>query len=1037
MALPGFAHPGTDAGYQTAGPRFKRLTTAEGLSENSVYCLLLDHQGFLWAGTQDGLNRYDGAGFRIFRADARAAGTLHSGFILALAEDRRHRVWVGTGGGGLSRYDPATETFRTFRAPRTGAGQAVSSQQPGPLPNDFVRAVLVDRTGRLWVGTEVGLSCYDPRADGFRTYRHLPGGDPRLNSVRAIAQTSDGKIWVGTAAGRLDWFDERRGVLEPTWHPPADETGAAPDIGQHAITTLLADRAGRLWIGTEGDGLRAWEPATGRARTFRPSAANPATTLPSLSIRGLLRDRAGNLWIATAAGLSCLDPATERCRTFHHNSGFPTSSLPDEGTQALCQDRTGMLWVATEGGLGTFSDQPGAFTRVGPAEASIWAVAPNPRRPGHLWVGTEDTGVLALSDENVAAAPLAAVPRLGPGGLPQPFVRALCPDRAGFLWVGTQSSGLVRFDPATDRTRAYRHDARQPASLLDDYVRAITQDQAGYLWIGTEGGLSRYDPRTDAFTGWQHDPADPASLPSNYVRQAFEDRRGRLWVATGGGGLALMDTARSGRFRAFRHAPADPHSLPADFVRVLHEDRAGTLWVGTEGGGLARLDGLSRGKARFTTFDTRNGLPSNVVYAILEDAGGFLWLATNRGVARFDPRRRVFRRYDMRDGLLRDEFNAGAFGQGAGGRLYFGGPAGLLAFHPDSLQVNRITPPVVLTGLRIFNQPARLDTAIGYRRVLKLRPEENFLTFEFAALSFRLPDKNHYAYQLVGLDPGWIDAGNRREAPYTNLDPGEYTFRVRAANNDGLWNLVGASVRILIPPPWYRTWWFRALLSALLFALLWTAYQMRVAQLLALERVRHGIARDLHDDMGSTLSSISILSQVARQHHQSGRAEQVAALLTQIGESSHRMLDSMDDIVWAINPAHDVLEDVVTRMRTFAVDVLEARGIDFTFRVSDEVLALRLEMRARREFFLLFKEAVNNLAKYARCQEASITLSYEHRHLVLRVIDDGVGFDLSAPAQGGGNGMTNMRQRAAALRATLTVDTAPGKGTRLTLAVPM
>lgn len=1021
--------------------RFKRLTTAEGLSENSAYALLLDHRGFLWIGTQDGLNRYDGTGVRIFKPGTGPAdtATLASGFILALAEEARGQgLWVATGGGGLARYNPATERFRVFRA---------GGPKPSGLPSDFVRAVFVDRDGTVWAGTEAGLCRYEPRGRRFRVVRFateetamprpaLAAADARRDAIHAITQTPDGRLWVGTGDGQLAFLDPRLGGLRTAWRPAPDEAGGAPAVGQRAISALLPDRW-RLWLGTEGDGLRAFEPATGRVRTFRPTSQPGA--LPASAVRSLLRDRAGTLWVATSGGLSRFNPLTETFATTRHLPGYPTSSLPDDAVTALVQDRSGQLWVATESGVASFTDQPGAFARVPAVLADVWAVVPG--APGQVWVGTETTGALLLRPDAPETLPQ-AIP-VGPAGLPSPFVRALWPEYANGqptprLWIGTQAHGLVCYDQQTRRCRRFRHDPRDSASLADDYVRGVSQDRAGHLWVSTEGGLSELNPATGRGRSFRANPADPQALPSNYVRQAFEDRASRLWVATGGGGLALLDSARRGRFTVFRHDAARLASLPADFVRCLLETRDGRFWLGTEGGGLARLED-ARAPGRFRTWRAADGLPSDVVYALAEDDSGGIWLSTNRGLARFDPQRGTFCRYDARDGLGRDEFNAGAGARTPNGHLYFGGPGGLLTFHPDSLQPNPLTPPVVLTGLRVFDQRIVLpDSAIGARRVLRLQPEQNFLTFEFAALNLRLPEKNRYSYRLRGLDNRWLTVeGTRPEARFTNLSPGAYTFEVKAANNDGVWNPHPTALRLLIPPPWYRAWWFRLGLVLAFLLLLWAAYQVRVNQLLALERVRHGIARDLHDDMGSTLSSISILSQIASQHHQHGRAEQVAGLLTQIGESSGRMLDSMDDIVWAINPAHDGLDTVTARMRTFASDVLEARGIDFSFTVAEDVLDHRLEMRARREFFLIFKETVNNLAKYAQCQTARLDLRIEQRHLILTVEDDGVGFDPAAPARGSGNGLTNMHTRAAALRAKLDFKTAPGQGTTVTLRVPV
>ncbi|MBC7446651.1 MAG: hypothetical protein H7330_01155 [Hymenobacteraceae bacterium] len=1044
----GLATPSAHGAEEGGGPtetilRFKRLGTAEGLSENSAYCLLQDRRGFLWIGTQDGLNRYDGTGVRVFKPGAHPAdtATLASGFILSLAEEPRARgggIWVATGGGGVARYDPVTERFRVFRA---------KGMHPSGLASDFVRTVFIDRDGVVWAGTESGLCRYEPRTRRFRLVGFAPGETPvapasvtstavdiRRDAIHSVAQTPDGRLWVGTGDGRLAGLLPRTDVLRTFWRPAPDEAGGAPAVGQRAISVLLADRW-RLWLGTEGDGLRAYEPATGRIRTFRPTGQPGA--LPASGIRSMLRDRAGTLWVATSGGLSRFDPLTETFLTTRHNAGYPTS-LPDDAVTALVQDRTGQLWIATESGVAVFTDQPGAFARVPGVPADVWAIAPG--GGGQLWVGTETQGVLLLRPGS-GTAPV-ALP-LGRGGLPSPFVRALWPERrggqrTGRLWIGTQAHGLACYDPATGRVRQFRHDPRDSTSLADDYVRGVMQDRAGHVWVSTEGGLSELDPATGRGRSFRANPADPGALQSNYVRQTFEDRSGRLWVTTGGGGLALLDAARRGRFTTFRHDASRMASLPADFVRCVVQTRDGRLWLGSEAGGLARFDDV-RPPGRFRAWRSVDGLPSDMVYAIEEDLGGYLWLSTNHGLARFDPKHGTFRRYDARDGLARDEFNAGAGARMSTGHVYFGGPGGLLAFHPDSLQTNRLAPPVVLTGLRVFDQRIVLpDSAIGVRRVLRLRPEQNFLTFEFAALNLRLPEKNRYAYRLRGLDNRWLTVeGNRPEARFTNLSPGAYTFEVRAANNDGVWTAHPTLLHVLIPPPWYRAWWFRLGLVLAFLLLLWAAYQVRVTQLLALERVRHSIARDLHDDMGSTLSSISILSQIASQHHQHHRAEQVAGLLTQIGESSGRMLDSMDDIVWAINPAHDGLDNVTTRMRIFASEVLEARGIEFTFTVAPTVVMHRLEMRARREFFLIFKETVNNLAKYAQCQTARLDLRIEQRYLVLTVEDDGVGFDPTAPARGSGNGLTNMRTRAAALRAKLTFETEPGHGTKVTLRVPV
>ncbi|WP_022824388.1 sensor histidine kinase [Hymenobacter norwichensis] len=1000
---------------QAVEPVFRTLTAADGLAENSVYAIVQDRRGFLWVGTQDGLSRYDGVGFRTFRNDAQQPTSLGSNYVLSLCQDHQGNLWAGTG-GGLSRYNPRTNQFRTYRAaPIDSSG----------LSDNFVPTVLCDKQGRVWAGTESGLHRFNPRTQHFVRFQHLPSPQAmsiRRNAVRALAQDRAGVVWVGTGEGHVSRLDTLKGCLVPDVRlQPAG-----------IVTALCADRAGGLWVGTD-TGLLRYRPADGEpVRSFQP-AANRLGSLPLAAIKKVFEDQAGTIWVGTTEGLCRYETATG---TFSRVQHQPRSqhSLPENTVQALGQDRSGLLWVGTEAGLSCASLKPTPFTSLPTGAAGpVWAV--NSDMAGRVWVGTEEQGIICYDPATGRRQQFRHRPT-NPGSIAQDYVRALCFDRYGRLWVGTQNQGLDCLEPGSTRFIHYRHNPAQPNSLADDMIQSVYEDRQGCLWVGHNGGgLSCYNPATKRFTTFRHDPNNPNSLPNNFVRATFQDRQGRFWVATGGGGLSRYN-AQTNQFTTFRADGRNPHSLSSNSVRSILQDRRGTIWVGTEGGGFARLDDPQRG--RFTTFREAQGLPNDVVYGMLEDPRGNLWLSTNKGLARFSPRTQQFHTFDERDGLLQDEFNAAACHRSKAGQLYFGGVNGVVAFRPGVVHTNPVAPPVVLTAFRKFNRAIELpDTAITERRMLLLAPQDNFFSLEFAALNFQLPEKNRYVYQLEGFDKNWIPAGRRREATYTNLDPGTYTFRVRATNNDGVWNPQGVALQIVVAPPWYRTWWFQVGISWVVFGLLFMAYRMRVTQLLALERVRHGIARDLHDDMGSTLSSISILSQIARTHQQQHRPDQAAVLLDQIGDSSRRMLDAMDDIVWAINPDHDALEDVTARMRSFASEVLEARGIDFTFRVEPSVQGQKLGMQARREFFLLFKEAINNLAKYARCQHASILLAYQHGHLHLTVQDDGIGFDPANPAQGGGNGLANMRSRAAALHGQLTLDTAPGHGTTLHLKVPL
>ncbi|WP_324672844.1 two-component regulator propeller domain-containing protein [Hymenobacter sp. GOD-10R] len=993
---------------------FHTFTTANGLSQNSVAAMLQDRRGFLWLGTQDGLNRFDGAAFHVFRNDPQRPGSLSSNYVLSLAQDRQGKIWIGTGGGGLCQYNPITGRMRIFQS---------KSYAPGSITDNFVRVVFCDQEGRIWVGTEDGL--HQVRNDGrpVQRFQHAPNEEAgvRHNSIRAIAQTADGALWVGTGEGKVSRLDPRTNQLVP--HPRWQANSA--------ITALFPDGQGGLWAGTEIDGVVYLGAHGEPPQIIR--ANNQPGGLPSNNVRALLLTKQGTLWVGTAMGLARYRTQEKKFDTFLHVQHDP-HSLSGNVVQSLFEDRTGLLWVGTEAGLSSFSGQPVPFTSYPISRRGggpLWAVYED--GAGRAWIGTESEGLVCYNPKTGERREFRHNPQ-DAGSLSEDHVRALWLDRQGRLWVGTQSQGLDCLEPGSNQFRHYRHDPEGRYTISDNFIRAIYEDKQGRLWIGTENGLNKYDPISGKFTTFQHNPKDPASLSNNFVRAVCQDHDGQLWIGTGGGGLCQFDP-QTEKFRAYRVKSKGGRSLSSNFVRTILEDRAGVLWIGTEGGGFCRLDDKQKGY--FTAFREPQGLPNDMVYGILEDDQGSLWLSTNKGIACFMPRTRQFHNFDTRDGLVQDEYNAGAYYRGRSGRFYFGGVSGLVVFRPDEVRINHVPPTLVLTDFRKFNEPVELDTSITERRVIHLSPRDYFFSLEFAALNFRRPDKNRYAYRLENFDPGWVMTGNRHEATYTNLGPGTYTFWVRAANNDGVWSKAKPGLTIIVEPPWYQTWWFRVLGSWGVFGVLFFAYRVRVRQLLAMERVRHGIARDLHDDMGSTLSSISILSQLARNHQQHQRPDQVERLLEQIGESSRRMLDAMDDIVWAINPAHDSLDDVTARMRRFASEVLESRGIDFSFRVAPSVQGLRLDMQARREFFLLFKEAVNNLAKYAQAKEAAINLLYERNRLILKVEDDGVGFDPQAPARGGGNGMVNMRARAAVLKGTLTIQTAPGQGTKIELSIPL
>jgi diguanylate cyclase (GGDEF)-like protein len=784
-ALAALLTAGTSPSWAQVSPMaFERISLEDGLSQTTVLCTFQDSRGFMWFGTEDGLNRYDGLSFKTYKYDPADSGSLPNSKVWAVVEDGQGDLWVGTEGGGVARWDHHSDRFM-----RVG----VSGQR--------VRALWLSSGGTLWIGTkDAGLSRLDTSSGAVTSYRHQPGDAESLSDdgVFAIVE-GGGSLWVGTDGG-LVRLDPASGKFQRI----GDEDPNA-DAGAGRIRALRFDRDGRLWVGTYA-GLGRLEPGSDRLRRYRHDASD-ASSLSHDRVRTILEDAAGRLWIGTDGGLDLMDRQRTAFRHYRHDAADP-ASLGDDTVLSLLQDRGGVLWVGTMN-AGVHKWYPGTWsfghqTRVGAgthglADKTVTSFAED--ATGRIWIGT--FGGLHSMDRQTSQ-----IKRYrGTAELPTDRVMALTADLDRMLWIGTRDAGLVRMDPATGAMHTYRHDPANPRSLGGDAVTALAVDGVGDLWVGTHsGGLNRFDAGTGTFRRYQHDPADDASLGANFVTTMAQDNQGALWVGTDGGGLNLLEAA-SGRFLRFVHDPQDPHSLGANTVFSLHLDPAGRLWVGTRGAGLAMLESRSGSAASFKHFTQRQGLANDVVYGILPDGDGYLWLSTNNGISRFDPRTGSFRNYDTSHGLQSNEFNFGAHYRSAGGELFFGGVNGLNAFHPRSLTANNHVPPVVLTALLKSNRPVEKAGPLWALPAIDLGYRDDVVTFEFAALDYAAPQKNRYAYRLEGFDRDWVELGSLRRVTYTNLQPGRYRLRVRAANNDGVWNEAGLSLPVRVEAAPWRRWW--------------------------------------------------------------------------------------------------------------------------------------------------------------------------------------------------------------------------------------
>ncbi|HYV95608.1 MAG TPA: triple tyrosine motif-containing protein, partial [Chitinophagales bacterium] len=647
-------------------------------------------------------------------------------------------------------------------------------------------------------------------------------------------------------------------------------------------------------------------------------------------------------------------------------------------------------------------------------------------------------------------------------------------DRSGTLWVATNGYGLLKhnlraekFHHTSDETVLYiapapnncvyipfipwywTFDPQKGAFIDSINYREVPSFGNGYneysfprlddskhrRWIGYAEKLYCYDYATKSGVEYTL----PVTMrggeeKSEFQQQILEDHSGIIWIATRAGLFRFDEDKHS--WKQFTNVEGDRTSLSTDIVFSLCLDPRQPekyLWVGADGGGLNRMD-ITTGK--FISYTTHDGLPNNVVYGVLDDDEGNLWLSTNMGLSCFDPEKKTFKNYEEKDGLQSNEFNHRAYCKTPNGWLFFGGVNGFNYFNPKEIRDNTFTPQVLITDVRIRNKPVSfteknspLSLPVYLTKHITLPYSENMISFDFASMDFSRPGKNFFQYKLEGFDRDWIQSGPNHSATYTNLDPGTYTFLLKGSNSDGIWNEKATSMLLTILPPWYMTWWFRVAVLLAVAGALYAFYRYRLAQALKVQGVRNRIAQDLHDEIGANLSSISIFSQVAKETDR--QSPELDSWLRKISDYTQSSLDAINDIVWMINSGNDRFENIISRMRIIAAELFEARNCDLQMNFDESLSEVKLGMEERKNFYLIYKEAINNIAKYANCKTVKIELKWEQPVVHLLISDDGEGFDAGTVEHG--NGLLNMQKRAEILKGKFSIHSIPGKGTSVEL----
>lgn len=795
-----------------------QIVDEHGHSPGATFAIAEDSLGFIWFGTTDGLYRYDGYNLKVFRNIPENDSSLSNNTIRGLCFDRKGLLWISTQGGGLDCFNVLEEKFTHYKS--TGKSE-------NELSGNSLWAVMADHSDRIWVGvTGKGIDCLNRKTLLFSHYDPLPG-DMKLRqeqTIRSLIESRTGLIWAGIPDYGLISINPSTGGVQ---HYSA-EASEGYGLSNLAIYELLTDPSGKIWISTYGGGMNIYDPLERTYQYITQEEEGISSDLVYSTTR-----KGDELWLGTEYGITVYPIHDGKIQVYKKGVGMGIN-LSENRIRKMFVDSQGIVWAGSESGVDKIVSQKNfkmfRYLKDNPnslPEGIVRAICED--HQGNIWIGLVENGLVRYNtksgifthylhdDEN-------------PYSLPGNDINALFLDGGDTLWIGDWAQGLIRYDFVRDRFIHVSRGETGRDKLIDNRIQQILEGDPGILWIGTENGITRYNKHTGRWKSYQHEEDNPNSFSGNAVQsQAFLfDREGCLWVGTWSYGLNRIEFLDSEdehfTVSQWRHDPSDPNSLANDNVISLLEDDQGIMWVGTFGGGFCKFDTRTN---TFKTYTTEEGLPNNIVFAILRDRKGKLWMSTDYGISSFDPRTESFRNYTRSDGLQDDHFFWGAACESSEGEIYLGGIYGMNSFFPEQIRPDTSPALPTIVEISLFNKPIETDRPCFILDQVAFSHDENFLTFEFAALNNTKPEQNKYRYILEGFDKGWMDPGNSHSATYTNLSPGNYMLRVRTANSYGVWSDREARLKVIIYPPWWKTWWFITLFALLSVFLVYSVINLR------------------------------------------------------------------------------------------------------------------------------------------------------------------------------------------------------------------
>ncbi|PVD52260.1 hypothetical protein DC498_11085 [Terrimonas sp.] len=999
IVIPSLAQP------TVVSRKFKTISINEGLSQSYVSGITQDQAGMMWFATGDGLNRYDGYSFKVYYHNIEDTTSMASNDLTCVFEDSRERLWIGTRNEGLDLFDRASNTFIHFRH------SGVNS-----IRSNAILGISESKDGSLWIRTATGIDRLETINNVNNkqiVYRFTPIILERKwrEGAEDVFIDSRDRIFITTPTNVLELMEiNRKGNYKLI------ERFQFTTISPSFIPRIIEDTLNHCLLLNNSNIIRFPDYNFNYPQyLYRSQRTDISWTI----------DKQNRLWLGDRNSILQLDLSTGNLRSIISASDVQMKVI-NTPTQYYT-DRTGVVWLGSGGhGLVQFDPEVEKFSHLLSGE-TVYQILEY--KPGKLI-----TNFFTTIDLNGASPVIDSSIQLQIRNTPsllQPHIISIAKDTVGNIWYGIDK-GIVQYNFQTKKTVQISI----PYNDVISIPYPIYADAKNNLWMGYKNWVVKYSISSGTFSRYAY-PNHQIVYDYDFLQRVYDDD-GIMWLGTANG-LFCYDPDSGYIKQPYLFDQKDTTSISNNFILSFCADVSMPgryLWVGTKGGGLNRLDKFT---GMFERFTTEHGLANNVIYGIEPDYDQNLWLSTNRGISSFNTVLRTARNFDVFDGLQGNEFNRYAHSRTTMGMIAFGGMNGISIFNPRKIQPLP-SPDVVITDLKLFNKAispgvygSPLSRDIIFTDTLELLYEQNVITFKFAATDYRRHENIHYRYKMEGFDKDWIYSGTMNEATYTNLNAGEYRFIIESSFDLNNWNGQPKMLDIFIMAPWWQTWWFKMFVIIGTVSAAYAVYRYRIHQLTLFDSLRNRIARDLHDEVGSSISTIAIYSKILSEQMQN-KTFNNETLLGKIGDHATEIMESMNDIIWNINAKNDAFENIINRMREQAFQILEAKDYDLHFDFSEDLLQMQLPMEKRRDFYLIYKEAINNIAKYADGKNVWITVTPFDAGIQLVIKDDGKGFDKDTPRQGkGGNGLSNMQDRANMLNGKLTIESELGKGTIIKL----